>query len=1712
MGERIIQKNKTIQNIFLSFIILALFLGNFGTIIVADENESKIDLKQLSFITPIKKFENRKIETSIVKLIDNSQNLTNLNKFDLENLYFIDDKVRVEIILTNEEFLYQLTKFSKDVVIECHYKNLVQVLIPIDLISELSGEDYIQFIRSPAKIYPLEVTSEGVSVIGADQVHNAGYYGSGVKIAIIDIGFTNYNINPELPSERIKEVKSFRSDGQIHVSKHGTACAEIVLDVSPKADLYLYVISSVTEFCNAISYAVSQDVDIISISLGIFNQNDIDGTGVLCTAVNNARSAGVLLTIAAGNCAESHYCGWYVDSDGNYLHDFDTGNNFLTLDTDLGYIPANWPIDLWLSWNDWPYSDQDYDLWLIRYNNGDPLLVAVSENYQTGSQPPTEYIDIYAPTDDYYFVFIVEFSATESVRFQLFSYYCEFYDNVHSETSISCPSDASGSMTVGATHWENDDLEDFSSRGPTNDGRTKPDVTAPDYVSTWTYGIENFSGTSAATPHVAGAAALLKCVNPTLTANDLQNTLESTALDLGASGKDNLYGSGRINVWNAYNIINKPPVANNDSYNVNEDDTLNIGAPGILGNDTDPDSDSIVAILEDAVSHGTLTLNSDGSFVYTPVLNYYGTDKFTYKAYDGELYSNIATVTISIASENDAPVANNDYYKIDEDTTLTIFAPGILANDTDIENDPLTAILINGPTNGQLTAFIGDGSFSYNPNENFSGSDSFTYKANDGDADSNIATVHLTVDPVNDEPVANFTYTPSSPTTLDLLHFIDTSTDVDGIIVSWYWDFGDGNTSTEQNPTHQYGDDGTYTVTLTVTDDNAATDDHSRDIYVSKVTPNADFTYTPSIPIPLELIQFTDTSIDLDGTIISWFWDFDDGNTSTLQNPAKFYSQGEIYTVNLNVTDDDGLTNETSQNILVNSWPIAVFSYDPSNPYTNEQISFMDQSVDPYGPIISWLWDFGDGNTSTDQDPTHQYADDGTYLITLNVTDEYGLTNETPQLIYILNVGPIADFIYLPDSPTDLENVTFIDTSIDTDGYIESWFWEFGDGNTSSDQNPEHQYADDGTYIVTLNVTDDDGVTNETAQNIIVRNVPPIADFSCVPHLPRINETVQFTDTSTDLDGTIISWFWDFGDGNTSTLQNPQHNYSSCKTYMVTLNVSDDDGDTHETSMQIITKEVYERGIEPGENEVDLRSEADTVTIINVTSSTNITVEVYSGNPTNENIPNSISSIDKYINITVENEDNIVWPIDIKIYYTQDDLDNSDIEEDQLLGIYFWNDTEGEWQLYSDNGVNTTYNESGYEGYCWANAWHLTPLTLGGDTEPPSKVIGLTVTDAKDGKLSLSWNSATDNVIVDHYKVYRNGLFIKNVYSVSYLDTGLTNGQSYTYNISAVDSMGNEGERSDSISGIPTASDTGGGGGGPPPGGGGFIPPGPINEPPIADADGPYYEVVKIPVTFDGSGSNDSDGEIASYDWDFGDGNSGTGVSSTNIYTNPGNYTVTLTVTDDGGKTDTDTTYAIITGKPNTPPDKPEVNGTTSGHKNTDYNYTTRTIDLDNDTIRYIFDWDDGTNNTVSPFLASGETFNASHNWTSAGIYIINVSAEDDKNAVSGNQSFLVLIDTYFVGEIGCFFDVDGNGIYDSFYSNVTGNETLFELQENREYKIDSDGDGEYDCTYNPVTGVIASLEGKEITETPEVLWIIIVGIIIALAILVIIAAIYKKR
>jgi RHS repeat-associated protein len=290
---------------------------------------------------------------------------------------------------------------------------------------------------------------------------------------------------------------------------------------------------------------------------------------------------------------------------------------------------------------------------------------------------------------------------------------------------------------------------------------------------------------------------------------------------------DGLLNGNTSTVTITVNAVNDTPVASNDAYTVDEDGVLN-ALTSVLVNDSDIDGDAMTAILVSSTSNGTLALNADGTFTYTPNADFNGLDSFAYMANDGTTDSNVATVQITVNAVNDAPVAANDSYTVDEDGTLNVSAAGALANDTDADGDPLTASLVTNVSNGTLS-LNSDGSFTYTPNSDYNGTDTFTYEASDGTLQSGAAIVSITVNPMNDMPTANAGQDQAVFTGDTVQLDGSGSGDIDGDPLTYSWIITSAPTgststlssSTVVNPTIVPDIAGTYVVELIVNDGQA---------------------------------------------------------------------------------------------------------------------------------------------------------------------------------------------------------------------------------------------------------------------------------------------------------------------------------------------------------------------------------------------------------------------------------------------------------------------------------------------------------------------------------------------------------------------------------------------------------------------------------------------------------------------------------------------------------------------------------------------------------------------------------------------------------------------------------------------------------------------------------------------------------------------------
>jgi subtilisin family serine protease len=371
-----------------------------------------------------------------------------------------------------------------------------------------------------------------------------------VKIAIVDLGFYGYKQsqgNGELPASLVK----VNYCGAFDATDHGTAVAEIASEMAPAAKLYLICIRDVAGLGRAVNYAIAHGIKIVSHSVSWFNTSRGDGTGGPDTPdgiVAAARAAGILWVNAAGNRGQQHWSGPFTDANANGWEDFAPGDEGNTI-----VLPDGATTCVALKWDDWPGSSEDYDLFITRSPSG--AVVASSTNPQEGTEPPTELacqINLSGYSQTYAIAIHAARAPAKPVRFDLYVYPGPDLEHRVTEGSITEPASSPATLTVGAVCWQGPTLEPYSSQGPTLDGRVKPDLVAPDSVSSSVYGpfstcgASGFAGTSASAPHVAGAAALVKQANPSFGPDELQSYLEQNASDLGEAGKDNAFGSGAL--------------------------------------------------------------------------------------------------------------------------------------------------------------------------------------------------------------------------------------------------------------------------------------------------------------------------------------------------------------------------------------------------------------------------------------------------------------------------------------------------------------------------------------------------------------------------------------------------------------------------------------------------------------------------------------------------------------------------------------------------------------------------------------------------------------------------------------------------------------------------------------------------------------------------------------------------------------------------------------------------------------------------------------------------------------------------------------------------------------------------------------------------------------------------------------------------------------
>jgi gliding motility-associated-like protein len=399
-------------------------------------------------------------------------------------------------------------------------------------------------------------------------------------------------------------------------------------------------------------------------------------------------------------------------------------------------------------------------------------------------------------------------------------------------------------------------------------------------------------------------------------------------------------------------------------------------------------------------------------------------------------------------------------------------------------------------------------------------------------------------------PLADFSASVSKGCLPLDVYFRDISTPGSGTINKWFWDFGDGTNAVTQNPVHKYMQAGKYTVALVLTDNNGCTHTISKSNYIVIDPPSLTtmgFSGTPlsGCDLPFNVV-YSNTST---GNGLSYYWDFGDGQTATIKNPSHTYSAAGLYSVFLVGTNaagcNDTLRKTAYINILKN--PVADFNADKTLACALEDISFSNNSSPEF---TSFHWTFGDGDTSNLKDPVHQYATSGTFNVTLKVDFGNNCSRSVTKTGFITIKPSGASFT------SDFTQGCVLPFTVnfkDLTSSAVSWNWDFGDATGSTLKNPTHTYTNYGKFTVSLATTRTGSSCIETVRMVnYIKIEKRLLGFKTDKRKGCIPLSVAFTDTSVSANP-IVSWNWDFGDGGTSTLQNPTHIFNSEKKYDITL-------------------------------------------------------------------------------------------------------------------------------------------------------------------------------------------------------------------------------------------------------------------------------------------------------------------------------------------------------------------------------------------------------------------------------------------------------------------------------------------------------------------------------------------------------------------------------
>lgn len=452
-------------------------------------------------------------------------------------------KIQLELDVEAGIFLKRYPRFERELTVQVQMGKAIQLAVRLDQLGWIADHPEIRVVRRPVFARSKGTTSEGVESLFVGELwQQSGLTGAGVRVAVVDIGFEGYQalVGTELPV-----VDASGLVGDWDGDDHGTAVAEIIHDVAPGADLSLFNFETELEFRELLmEFAQGQhDVDIINASIGFDNVWHADGTSPYAVGVDAVVASGLVYVAAAGNEAESYRWGTLTDVDSNGWLEID-GVEGTWVRTSPAY-GANW-AEVSLRWMD-SMQGSDNDLDLVITEEDDTLECGRSENTQNGDDTPFEYVSCESQGDWAVAWIRAEPEADYAgKRAWIYSYGSVDPDLFVQSETLTLPADANGALTVGAYRQATDKIAWYSSRGPTQDGRIKPDIVGPTGVTTSSRGYKTADGTSFAAPHLTGLAALVLEHRPAYSPQEVKDFLMEETRDLGAKGPDSTFGAGAV--------------------------------------------------------------------------------------------------------------------------------------------------------------------------------------------------------------------------------------------------------------------------------------------------------------------------------------------------------------------------------------------------------------------------------------------------------------------------------------------------------------------------------------------------------------------------------------------------------------------------------------------------------------------------------------------------------------------------------------------------------------------------------------------------------------------------------------------------------------------------------------------------------------------------------------------------------------------------------------------------------------------------------------------------------------------------------------------------------------------------------------------------------------------------------------------------------------